>query len=96
MGWLGVIISAIAAWLLWDNGGLWLASTVGVGGIELWSWLVMHRVAREARTMFRPSNSGGFYNFEKREVALVGDRIAMVNLLGFVAALGLLAAGMII
>ena len=96
MGWLGVVISAIAAWLLWDDGWLWRVLAVGVGMIELWSWLVMHNVAREARAMFRPRNLGGFYNFTKHEATMVGDGITTINLVGFVAAVGLFIAGFLI
>ena len=42
----GVAMCAIAAWLLWDNGGLWFATATGVGAVELWS----QRVMRHHRT----------------------------------------------
>ena len=42
----GVAMCAIAAWLLWDNGGLWFATAIGVGVIELWA----QRVMRNYRT----------------------------------------------
>ena len=95
MGWLGLVVCVVAAWRLWDNGGLWLAAAIGVGVIELWSWGVMHNHATEAAKN-RSSYTGGFSDFTKREVDAVPDWLAMVNLVGFVAAVGLLIAGFII
>ena len=43
----GVAMSAIAAWLLWDNGGLWSATAIGVGVTEFWSQRVMRNYRAE-------------------------------------------------
>ena len=95
VGWLGVVISAIAAWLLWDNGWLWLVGAIGVGGIELWSWGIMHNFATEV-AKYRRSYTGGFYDFTRHEVDAIPDWIATLNLVGFVAAIGLLIVGFVI
>ena len=95
MGWLGVVISAIAAWLLWDNRWLWFIVAVGVGVIELWSWGMMHNYTTEA-AKHRESYTGGFYDFTEREVEAAPDWIVQLNLVGFIAAIGILIVGLII
>lgn len=95
MGWLGVVISAIAAYLLWDNGWLWLVAAVGVGVIELWSWGTMHNFATDA-AKYRGSYTGRFYDITRQEADAVPNWIAMLNLVGFIAAIGLLIVGFII
>ena len=95
MGWLGVVISAVATWLLWDNGWLWLVVAIGVGVIELWSWGIMHNFATEA-AKHRGNYTGGFYDITRREADAAPDWITMLNLVGFVAAIGLLIAGLTI
>ena len=95
MGWLGVVISAVAAWLLWDDGWLWRIVAIGVGIIELRSWGIMHNFVTEAAEQ-RPSYTGRLFDFTRREVDTVPNWITMVNLVGFVAAIGLLIVGLVI
>ena len=95
MGWLGVVISAIAAWLLWDDGWLWRIVPIGVGIIELCSWGIMHNFATEAAKQ-RPNYTGNFYDLTKREVDTVPNWLAMLNLAGFIAAIGLLLVGLVV
>ncbi len=95
MGWLGLVISVVAVWLLWDNGGIWLAAAIAVGVIELWSWGVMHNHATNAAKN-RSSYTGGFSDFTMREIDAVPNWLAMVNMVGFLAAIGLLIAGIVI
>ena len=60
----------------------------GLGG-------VMHNYATEA-AKGRLDYSGGFYDFTKREVESVPDWPAVVNLLSFIAAVGLLITGLVL
>ena len=95
MGFLGVVIAGVATWLLWDNGWQLITVSIIVTAIEFWSWGVMHNYAVDA-AKDRPGYSGRFYDFTKREVALVPDWLAVVNLLGFIAAVSLLIAGLVL
>ena len=95
MGWLGVALSAAAAWLLWDNGGLWLASAIVVGVIELWSWGIMHNYATDAAKQ-RSGYTGGFHDFTAQEVNTVPNWISTINLIGFVMAIAVFVAGLIV
>ena len=95
MGWLGVAISAIAAWLLWDENMLWFAVSVGVGVVALWSWGVMHNHAVTAAKR-RPDYSGKFFDFTASEANAVPDWLAMTNMAAFIAAIVLLIIGVII
>ena len=76
-------------------GWLWLVGAIGVGGIELWSWGIMHNFATEV-AKYRRSYTGGFYDFTRHEVDAIPDWIATLNLVGFVAAIGLLIVGFVI
>ena len=95
MGWLGVAISIGAVWLLWDNGPVWIAVSIGVAILEFVTWGIMHNFAVEAAKN-RPGYTGGFSDFTAREVDAVPNWLAQLNLAGFVAAVGLLIAGFII
>ena len=95
MGFLGVVIAGGATWLLWDNGWPLVTVSIIVAAIEFWSWGVMHNYATEA-AKGRPDYSGGFYDFTKREVESVPDWLAVVNLLSFIAAVGLLITGLVL
>ena len=92
MGWLGVLMSAVAAWLLWDNGVLLSVSAIAVGVIQFWSWGIMHNYAVNAARN-RRSYSGSFYDLSKEEVDSAPNWVTRTNMLSFVAALGLLITG---
>lgn len=94
MGFLGVLISAVAAWLLWDDGPWFFGSAIFVGVQQLWSWGVMHNYATN-QAKWRPNYRGGFYDFEPADVDAVPDWLAFLNLLGFLAAVALLITGII-
>ena len=95
MGFLGVVIAGIATWLLWDNGWPLITVSIIVIAIEFWSWGVMHNHAVDAAKK-KPGYSGKFYDFTKREVESVPDWLAVMNLLGFIAAVGLLITGLVL
>lgn len=102
MGFLGVIISVVAAWLLWDNGWLLPSLAVAIGIAQFWSWGVMHNHAveaaetREERTGGREKYSGGFFDFTRQEVDSVPNGITWVNMFTFFAAVILLIIGFIV
>lgn len=95
MGWLGVVISVVAGWLLRDQGWPWLAGAIGVGVLEFWSWGIMHNYAVESAKK-RGDYTGGFFDITPRDAGSIPDWITTVNMLGFVAAVGLLIAGLIL
>ncbi len=95
MGWLGVVISALAAYLLWNEGGLWVVLAIGVGVVEFVSWGIMHNYAVEAAER-RPDYTGGFFDFTAHEINMVPNWLAVLNMLGFVAAVGLLVVGILL
>ena len=95
MGWLGVVLSVTAAWFLRDQGWPWLAAAIAVGVLELWSWGLMHNHAVEYAKQ-RPGYTGGFFDITPRDASSIPDWVTNVNMLGFVAAVGLLIAGLIL
>ena len=95
MGWLGIAISAAATWLLWDNGILLPVAAITVGVIQFWSWGVMHNHAVMAAEN-RRAYSGRFYDLTKEEVDSAPNWVTAINMISFVAALGLLIAGLTI
>ncbi len=92
MGWLGVVFSVCAAWLLRDDGWLWFGAAIGVGVLELWSWGIMHNYAVESARS-RSDYKGGFYDFTPRDVAAAPNWITVTNMIGFASAAALLAIG---
>ena len=95
MGWLGVALSVAAAWFLRDQGWPWLAGAIAVGILQFWSWGVMHNYTVESAKK-RPGYTGGFFDITPQDSNSVPDWITIVNMVGFLAALGLLGAGLIL
>ena len=91
MGWLGIVLSLVAAWLLRDDGWLWLVAAAVVL-LEVWSYGIMRHHAVESAKK-RLDYRGGFYNFNDRDWDAVPNWLAVVNMAGFVAAFCLLVAG---
>jgi hypothetical protein len=89
MGFLGLVISSVAIWFLWDNGWAWILLGIFVTAVEFWSWGIMHNHATDAAKK-RDGYSGGFYDLTPEEANSVPNWLAMVNLGGFVVAVGLL------
>ena len=92
MGWLGVLMSGVAAWLLWDNGIIWIVSAIGVGLVQFWSWGIMHNHAVMAARN-RSSYSGEFYDFTNEEVDSIPNWITVVVLTRFRGHLNLTMQG---
>ncbi len=94
MGWLGIVLSLVAAWLLRDDGWLWLVAAA-VALLEVWSYGIMHNHAVESAKK-RLDYSGGFFDFNDRDWDAVPNWLAVVNMAGFLAAVGLLVAGFVL
>lgn len=94
MGFVGVVLSLISIWLLWDNGWLFISIALAVALVELWSWGVMHNYATESAKN-REGYSGGFYDLTPEEANKVPNWLATMNLAGFVVAVGLLIFGIV-
>lgn len=95
MGWLSVLLSGVAAFLLLRTGHsvlmvIAIVATVGC----FWSWGVMHNYATEFAKL-RSNYTGGFYDITKREVEAVPDWITTVNMIFTLVALVLLITGIV-
>ena len=73
------------------DGWLWLVAAA-VGLLEVWSYGIMRNHAVESAKK-RLDYRGGFYHFNDRDWDAVPNWLAVVNMAGFVAAVGLLVAG---
>lgn len=95
MGWLSVLSSSVAAYLLFASGHTVLmvvAVATAVG--SLWSWGVMHNCATDAAKR-RSDYTGGFYDFTKQEADAVPNWISFVNMVFSILGVILLIAGMV-
>jgi len=80
MGWISVLLSVLAALLMFFKGHIilmLLAIIVAIG--SLWSWGIMHNYATEFAKR-RPSYKGSFYDFTNKEVQLVPNWITILNI----------------
>ena len=91
MGWLGIVLSVVAAWLLRDDGWLWLVAAA-VALLQVWSYGIMHHHAVESAKK-RLDYRGGFFDLNDRDMDAVPNWLTIVNMVGFAAAVGLLVAG---
>ena len=88
-------MSAAATWLLWDNGILLPVAAIAIGVIQFWSWGVMHNHAvMAARSQRR--YSGKFYDLTKEEIDSAPNWVTAINMISFVAALGMFITGLVI
>lgn len=96
MGWLGPILSGVAALILWgmDHTVLMVLAILSAIG-SFWSWGVMHNFATEVAKR-RPTYTGGFYDITPQEADSVPNWIAGLNIGFSVASLILFATAMII
>jgi len=95
MGWLSVLLSGGAAFLLYRTGHtvlMILAIVAAVGAF--WSWGIMHNYASEAAKR-RSNFTGGFYDFNITEAESVPDWITIANMLFSLAGLILLITGIV-
>ncbi len=96
MGWLSVLLSSIAAFLLFKTGhtALMILSVVAAVGC-FWSWGVMHNYATEL-AKHRQNYTGGFYDITPHEAQTVPDWVSWVNMGFSLLGLILLITGIII
>ena len=95
MGWLSVLLSGVAAYLLFSSGHMALMVVAIVTAVGcLWSWGIMHNYATDAAKR-RSDYTGGFYDFTKQEAEAVPNWITVVNIgFNFVSVI-LLIAGIV-
>lgn len=78
MGWLLLIIPAVAAVLLFRAGRSWLGALAVLTSLgSFWSWWTMHQFATLAAKR-RSDYTGGFYDLTDEEVQRVPDWITWV------------------
>ena len=95
MGFLGPVVGAGAAWLLFRGDAFWLGcGAVALSLLSFWTWGVMHNQATEAAKR-RSSYRGGFYDFTAREVDAVSDKLAAINFLSTLGVVVLLVIDVI-
>jgi len=95
MGWLPVLLSAIAAFLFYKTGHhilMILAIFTAIG--NFWSWGVMHNYATELAKR-RQNYKGGFYDISRQEAEAVPDWISWTNMGVSIAGLILLVISII-
>jgi hypothetical protein len=80
MGWMSVLISLVAAALLFRAGHMILGALAVLAIVgAFWSWGVMHNFATESAKR-RPGYSAGFYDFTAEDADTVPDWIALFNM----------------
>jgi hypothetical protein len=96
MGWLSVLVSAGAAFLLFKTGHTVLMVVAIVAAVGcLWSWGIMHNYATDLAKL-RSNHTGGFYDITNRETQGVPDWIASVNMFFSLAGFILLITGIVL
>ena len=81
MGWLGVVLGIVTAFLLWGTGHPVLLSLAILAAAGcFWSWGIMHNFATEMAKQ-RPSYKGGFYDITEAEANSVPNWITNLNIL---------------
>lgn len=95
MGWLPVLISSVAALLLFKTGHtiLMVMAVVCIVGC-FWSWGVMHNYATEFAKR-RPTYSGEFYDLTNSEARAVPNWITVLNIIFTLLGLVLLIMGIL-
>lgn len=95
MGCLSVLVSSVAAFLLFMAGHTVLMIVAMVNAVGcFWAWRVLNNYATELAKR-RPDYTVGFYDITKREAKGVPDWIAIVDILLSMAGLMLLIAGIV-
>lgn len=80
MGWLSVMLSGIAAFLLYRTGHVLLAVLAIAAALGcFWSWGIMHNYAMD-RAKRRRNFTGGFYDISRKEAQAVPDWITWLNM----------------
>jgi hypothetical protein len=81
MGWLHVLISITASFLLYKTGSklLFIIAVIATIG-SFWSWGIMHNYATN-RAKKRLSYRGGFYDLTEKEIVSVPNWITRINMM---------------
>lgn len=80
MGWLSVLLSGVAAYLLFSSGHTVLMVVAIVTAVgAFWSWGILHNYATVAARC-RSDYTGDFYDFTNREAEAVPNWITIVNI----------------
>jgi len=96
MGWLFVLISAVAAFLFYKSGNITLMTfAIIIAAGVLWSWGIMHNYATE-QAQRRQNYSGGFFDITPQEAKAAPDWISLINMGFSIAGLVLLIIAIII
>lgn len=95
VGWLSVLFSGVAAFLLFKTGHTILMVIAIVSAVGcFWSWGIMHNYATEAAKR-RPDYTGGFYDITNREAKAVPDWVATLNMIFALVGVVLLITGIV-
>ena len=96
MGWLPVLLSGVAAYLLFATEHTALMVVAIATGIAcVWSWGVMHNYATDAAKR-RPGYTGGFHDLTRAEATAVPNWISVVNMVFSILSVILLIAAIVI
>ncbi len=95
MGWLPVLLSGVAAFLLFKTGHTVLMVIAIVAAVgSLWSWGIMHNYATDLAKR-RSNYTGRFYDITDSEAGAVPNWIAIVNMIFSLAGLVLVITGIV-
>jgi len=95
MGWLPVLISGLAAFLLFKTGHtVLMIFAIFVAICCFWTWGIMHNYATNAAKR-RPNYSGKFFDLTNRDIQAVPDWLSMVSMLFSIGGLVLFIIGII-
>ncbi len=95
MGWLSILLSGLAAFLMFKtNHMVFMVFSIVSAIVCFWSWGVMHNYATHLAKL-RSKYSGDFYDITDQEAEAVPDWITMVNMLSTLCGLILLVIGII-
>jgi hypothetical protein len=95
MGWLPVLLGAIAAFLFYKTGHIALMILAIVAALgAFWSWGVMHNYATELAKR-RQNYKGGFFDITAQEAKALPDWISWANMGFSIAGLVLIIIGII-
>jgi hypothetical protein len=80
MGWISVLLSGIAIFLMFKLGNTFLMTLSIIATIGcFWSWGVMHNYVTELAKR-RRNYTGGFYDFTPKEIQAVPNWITWLNM----------------
>ena len=95
MGWLSVLLSGVAAFLLFKTGHTLLMVFAIVAAVGcFWSWGIMHNYATELAKR-RSNYTAGFYDITNREAQAVPNWLATLNMIFTLAGVTLLIIGIV-